>query len=850
MEQEYKAVKEDFVSNLSGSSVWEVYKVSLVAPSGVLLWSALQSQHAFFTPYTPSACLIDFILNCLSILYATTLYSSAPLLLNALLLVPPTIFYAIGTAGRLSAKRAKLARSNEKKDTSTSAASRKDILPVKPFITSYRGCMIVVTCVAILAVDFRIFPRRFAKVETWGTSLMDMGQGSFVFTAGVVGARSVLKERMSSKSQPFGKRLIGGLRHALPLWILGLLRLYSVKKVDYAEHVTEYGVHWNFFFTLALLPPFTAVAQAFAGSKYTLTAFSLLVTVAYEAVLDFTDLKKFILTAPRTDLFSQNREGIFSFFGYLSIALAGQATGMYIIPREESLPSSGSIVNSLRQSSVLSQLARWSVFWAIMFFATSSVYGPSLDVSRRLANMPYVLWVISFNTMQLLCFGGTEKIFFPDIYKSEDQTLEKRRIKEATSRVLHAFNRNGLAIFLVANLLTGLVNLTVATIYMPHAQSMGILIAYISVLQPYGRLRSRPLRLRVNPYETSLAYHSGLQLHAEGSKMSTPPSKRPRLSHPSTSVNKPFRSPLRATAQAKNPPVNASNLRKSTIAPSISKATEPENQHPINEDIQSDPPATPDAPPIPSPPACTVRKPPPRTSRRSLGANSRSTSRTKFLNDPEIQKLRKENTALEARIRAIQAETDTLRQACGILKTRQNNSSHGQLKRQKRRDAEGLEELTQKWRGAARQAAEEVFGTIRERVNRMGGVGAWREEEKRRRAWRGGWDEGEMDCNEKGDGEDEEEDDENGVGEGKREVDLGRRAEMEARKEELEAEKRIREDDVEEAVEGEETRKDDPAIEEGRDDDTFTMDMMLRSLAIDLDVIGYDREAQRWADGI
>jgi len=43
------------------------------------------------------------------------------------------------------------------------------------------------------------------------------------------------------------------LKSSTPLMLLGLIRMFSVKSLDYQESVTEYGVHWNFFFTLAVV---------------------------------------------------------------------------------------------------------------------------------------------------------------------------------------------------------------------------------------------------------------------------------------------------------------------------------------------------------------------------------------------------------------------------------------------------------------------------------------------------------------------------------------------------------------------------------------------------------------------
>lgn len=340
--------------------------------------------------------------------------------------------------------------------------------------------MLVVTCLAILAVDFKIFPRRFAKVENWGTSLMDLGVGSFVFAAGVVAARPILRERSDGRTQSLSTRLYQSLRHSLPLVVLGLVRLWTVKGLDYAEHVTEYGVHWNFFFTLGFLPPFLAVLQSAFRFVPSYAGLALLLAAAYQIALETTSLKAFILTAARTNLFSKNREGIFSLIGYLAIFLAGQSIGMTVLPRSLA-PVSG----ELQRKRLLLNLSAWSGFWIVLFvFSTSYSYGLSLAVSRRLANLPYFLWIAAFNCTQITSFCLVETFFFPQTYMNSAATAkaESDIYKQCTSRVLEGYNRNGLAVFLVANLLTGLVNLTVPTLHMSNVQAIGILLVYAATL--------------------------------------------------------------------------------------------------------------------------------------------------------------------------------------------------------------------------------------------------------------------------------------------------------------------------------------------------------------------------------
>lgn len=439
----------------------------------MVLWSALQARQSFFDSRNPLPLTVDFLLNVGATLLAFTLYADSPILLNLLIIVPVLFIYAL-PQNTSHKKQPKLPPQKRTKQDG------QNPLPKKPFLTMYRGSMMIATCLAILAVDFKVFPRRFAKVETWGSSLMDVGVGSFVFSAGIVAARAILKEKLEGKSTALSGRLYQSVRHSLPLIILGFVRLYSVKELDYAEHVTEYGVHWNFFFTLGLLPPFMAVCQSAFKYIPSYAGLAIIIGAIYQVALETTNLKTLILSAPRTDLFLKNREGIFSFFGYLAIFLAGESAGMFLLPR----PASSSTGMQQRKKLLLT-LAAWSAGWTLaLAFTTSYSYGLSLSISRRLANLPYILWIVAFNSLQILAFCLVETLFFPQAYRNTDVNpqAESEIYSRSTSAVLEAFNKNGLAIFLVANLLTGLVNLTVPTLDASNAQAMGILMVYSATL--------------------------------------------------------------------------------------------------------------------------------------------------------------------------------------------------------------------------------------------------------------------------------------------------------------------------------------------------------------------------------
>lgn len=430
---------------------------------------------------------LDFQLNWVNLLLAITLYSGSTKTLTALILVPVI-------ALSLASKPKPL------KTQPINLVSHRDYLPFKPYLTVYRSQMMVITCLAILAVDFPIFPRRFAKVETWGTSMMDLGVGSSVFAMGLASARRLLVAEFEGRERKKYSILIGkSLSSAFPILAIGLLRLFFVKLLNYQEHETEYGTHWNFFITLGTLPVLLALLDPLF-SLLPRFVVALLLTSGYEVLLVKSGLLSYILTAPRVDIISDNKEGIFSSLGYLAIFVFAQSCGFFVLPAFQSpnnlfsLSSKSQILSHMKTPKTWSVSPLKGLVLASLFFHTSYyildtcyIYG----VSRRLANILYVFWVCAYNTTLLAGFVLAES-FFGSTSTSQSGKIETSSVyREKVPMGLDALNKNSLVIFLLANVTTGLVNMGVNTLDCSLPTSMLILIGYSGFLSMTSILMSR-----------------------------------------------------------------------------------------------------------------------------------------------------------------------------------------------------------------------------------------------------------------------------------------------------------------------------------------------------------------------
>ena len=243
---------------------------------------------------------------------------------------------------------------------------------------------------------------------------------------------------------------------SLPLVVLGLLKYISTQLVDYHQHMSEYGVHWNFFLTLAIVQIVCGSCTCFFHRQH-IFMLGIILAIGHELSLVQVHYSWIFQLSDSTRLQSSfwvaNIEGLVSLAGYASIFL---------------------LASSLRPvvySLVTPQ--RWK-YSALCLFILTCLWICCLNEemmslpSRRLCNLTYIIWMIVYNMMLLILFAGIQWLTSTD--------------EDSKSWIYRAIGKHALLFFLLANLMTGLVNLSLQPALMNNFPSRMILLAYAFTL--------------------------------------------------------------------------------------------------------------------------------------------------------------------------------------------------------------------------------------------------------------------------------------------------------------------------------------------------------------------------------
>lgn len=328
---------------------------------------------------------------------------------------------------------------------------------------------------------------------------MDLGAASFIIIAGWTSALSTSTTNTNRATTTNSGRLARkAIMKCGPLLLIGLIRLATNKGLEYQEHVSEYGVHWNFFFTLCLVEGSAVVWKGLKAQFSRTTTrqlpldfmLAMFIMVPYQIFLSYYGGQEFIEDGSRRcnaesygniipawviskhsflcNIFVANREGILGVLGYMSLRLFSEA-----IARRCLLPIHVSFDHS-DERTLLSDHQQYRLsftsvsLWIVHLILTA---GLNIPTSRRSTNASFILWALSHNVSLLSL-----------IYTVTARTTTTENEMNQAHPLLEAINRYGLAVFLSSNILTGLINLTFDTLHTPDGRAVIILTVYLMLV--------------------------------------------------------------------------------------------------------------------------------------------------------------------------------------------------------------------------------------------------------------------------------------------------------------------------------------------------------------------------------
>lgn len=261
-----------------------------------------------------------------------------------------------------------------------------------------RFIVIAQTTICIFLCDFPFWVSRLGKRDFFGVGLMDLGIGFFLFNAAITSSKASTRKIA---------------RNAAMLLVLGMVRLAVVNFFGIEVNPREYGVHWNFYFTLS----FVAILYLVFNSRYNLAVGALL-CIIHEISLFYTS--PVILSNSRATIFLKNKEGILSLVPSLGAYLIFNHLGCTILEKD-----TNRAMNASKNIALVS----------LVVYAISRTYS---EPSRRLSNIAYISWV------SVLQFGFVFAIHLSMRHMS--QCFREGQLLRASSRYM-------LHIFLASNLM-------------------------------------------------------------------------------------------------------------------------------------------------------------------------------------------------------------------------------------------------------------------------------------------------------------------------------------------------------------------------------------------------------------
>jgi len=466
--EEYRRLQEVAYVNHAGASLVQTSMLMLVYP-GTVIFQQLLSDEAekYLTPVL--ACFVaEFGAAVLPLTVAFSTPHLVWMALANLVVVCSALaaFKAEALAWVRLAMQIQASRAVRKEGAYEPRFTHIDVAGTRlRFVAEYRAVLMVTTCIVIMAVDFpSVFPRFHAKTEEYGYSVMDLGTGCIICSTGVCSRAARGMRQGFGSASALARKLLS----LWPVLAIGIARLVAVRGIDYHVPTSEYGVHWNFFFTIAVVAIVSTAADL--GPKASAVA-GVCVLCCFQLLLSYAGLAEYILHAPRAGLFSANKEGILGCVGYLGIHWLSVGLGAMI-----NLP------HSKRQDA--HWIAKRLLLVAFLGIGSAQAFEMlGIRVSHRICNLPYAGLTLGVNSLVLGLLAFTD-LYWP---------WPRRPMPHVYGGVQESM----LATFLLANLLTGAVNLSSRPLLIPSWAALLILAAYSFVWSGVvGVLHARGLALK------------------------------------------------------------------------------------------------------------------------------------------------------------------------------------------------------------------------------------------------------------------------------------------------------------------------------------------------------------------